>query len=86
MRKASILVECVSFLLLFVFRLVNNICCLLSPFLAGVLGVGSGYLCAYWEHPSDSEKASVRGALSGGFRRSWRISMEYLSTEKIQGG
>jgi hypothetical protein len=65
MTKACMLVGIVSFILVFISGLINSVCCFISPVLGVILGLASGFMCAFWEQPADSEKAAMRGALTG---------------------
>jgi len=65
MIKSSAIVGAITFILVLISGLLYNICCLLSPMLAAVLGLAAGFLCSVFEKPSDAEKAAVRGGIAG---------------------
>jgi len=65
MVKSSAIIGAVTFILVLISGLMYNICCLISPMLAVVLGLAAGYLCSVFEKPVDAEKAAVRGGIAG---------------------
>ncbi|MBN2086647.1 MAG: hypothetical protein JW748_15635 [Anaerolineales bacterium] len=65
MVKSSAIVGVVTFFLVLISGLLYNICCLVSPLLAVVLGLAAGFLCSVFEKPVDAEKAAVRGGIAG---------------------
>jgi hypothetical protein len=65
MVKSSAIVGIITFILVLLSGLLYNICCLVSPVIAIVLGLAAGFLCSVFEKPVDSEKAAVRGAIAG---------------------
>lgn len=65
MVKSSLIVGVISFIFILISGLLSNFCCLLSPFLAVLLGLAAGFVCSVFEKPSDAEKAAVRGAMTG---------------------
>ena len=65
MVKSSVIVGAVTFILVLISGLLYNICCLISPMLAAVLGLAAGFLCAVFDKPVSAEKAAVRGGIAG---------------------
>ncbi len=65
MVKSSAITGAVTFILVLFSGLAYNICCLISPMLAVVLGLAAGFLCSVFEKPIDAEKAAVRGGIAG---------------------
>lgn len=65
MVKSSIIIAPITFVLVLISALLNNICCLFSPFFALLLGLAAGGLAAYFEKPAEVERALVRGAMAG---------------------
>ena len=60
MIKSSAIVGVITFILVLIAGLLYNICCLVSPVLAAVLGLAAGFLCSMFEKPVNAEKAAVR--------------------------
>ncbi len=65
MVKSSAIVGVITFVLVLIAGLLYNICCLVSPVLAAVLGLAAGFLCSMFEKPVNAEKAAVRGGIAG---------------------
>jgi hypothetical protein len=65
MAKSSVIIAPITFVVVIICALLNNIFCVCSPIAAVVLGLAAGGLCVYFEKPADAEKAAVRGGIAG---------------------
>jgi MFS family permease len=63
MLKSVLITAPIAFVLVFITAFLFSLCC--SPFIAVLLGLAAGFLCAFFEKPSGIEKAATRGAIAG---------------------